>query len=100
MVRGKSSLNLDKRLEKIRDRILQKDKRQRRMLLSIDLAIERITTGAAITDMAKRHNLNEEKVRRYIENAVLLARSRMFEKPANKPKAASHPGDSNSSAFQ
>ena len=54
------------------------------MLLSINLAIERMTTGVAISELAKRHNLSEEKVRRYIENAVLLARSRMFEKNLSK----------------
>jgi hypothetical protein len=73
-------MKTEKTLEKIRHQIVQKDKRQRRMLQCIDLAIERITTGAGIAQLAKRHNLNEAKVRRYIERAVLLARSRMYER--------------------
>jgi len=90
--RGKSLLSLEKRPEKIRGRILQRDKRQRRMLLSINLAIERMTTGVAISELAERHRLSEEKVRRYIENALLLARSRMFEKnpsKGNRPRGES-----------
>ena len=70
----------EKSLEKIRRQIVQQDKRRRRMLQYFDLAIERITTGASIAELAKRHHLSEEKVRRYIDRAVLLARSRMFER--------------------
>jgi hypothetical protein len=70
----------EKTLEKIRRQIMQQDKRRRRMLQYFDLAIERITTGASIAELAKRHHLSEEKVRRYIDRAVLLARSRMFER--------------------
>jgi hypothetical protein len=70
----------EKTLEKIRRQIVQQDKRRRRMLQYFDLAIERITTGASIAQLAKRHHLSEEKVRRYIDRAVLLARSRMFER--------------------
>jgi AraC-like DNA-binding protein len=70
----------EKTLEKIRRQIVQQDKRRRRMLQYFDLAIERITTGASIAELAKRHHLSEEKVRRYIDRAVLLARSRMFER--------------------
>jgi hypothetical protein len=44
------------------------------------LAIERLTTGAATAELAERHHLSEGKVRRYIDRAVLLARSRMFER--------------------
>lgn len=67
-------------LEKIHRQIVQKDKRQRRMLQCIDLAIERIATGAGITELAKRHHLSESRVRRDIDRAVFLARSRMFER--------------------
>ena len=70
----------EKTLEKIRRQIVQQDKRRRRMLQYFDLAIERITTGASIAELAKQHHLSEEKVRRYIDRAVLLARSRMFER--------------------
>jgi len=70
----------EKTLEKIRRQIVQQDKRRRRMLQYFDLAIERITTGASIAQLAKQHHLSEEKVRRYIDRAVLLARSRMFER--------------------
>ena len=70
----------EKTLEKIRRQIVQQDKRRRRMLQYFDLAIERITTGASIAQLAKRHHFSEEKVRRYIDRAVLLARSRMFER--------------------
>ena len=70
----------EKTLEKIRRQIVQQDKRRRRMLQYFDLAIERITTGASIAQLAKRHHLSEEKVRRYVDRAVLLARSRMFER--------------------
>jgi len=70
----------ERTLEKIRRQIVQQDKRQRRMLQYFDLAIERITTGASIAELAKRHHLSEEKARRYIDRAVLLARSRMFER--------------------
>jgi Mor family transcriptional regulator len=73
-------METEKALEKIRCRIVQKDKRQRQMLQCIDLAIERITTGARIAELAKRHRLSEEKVRRYIDRAIFLARSRMFER--------------------
>jgi len=65
---------------KIRREIVQRDKRLRRALHCIELAIERITTGMSIAEMAKRHNLTESKVRRDIDTAILLARSRMFEK--------------------
>ena len=77
----------EKTLEKIRRQIVQQDKRRRRMLQYFDLAIERITTGASIAQLAKRHHLSEEKVRRYIDRAVLLARSRMFEKNVSKTRS-------------
>jgi len=51
----------EKTLEKIRRQIVQQDKRRRRMLQYFDLAIERITTGASIAELAKRHHLSEEK---------------------------------------
>jgi len=73
-------METEKALEKIHRQIVQKDKRQRRMLQCIDLAIERIATGAGITELAKRHNLSESKVRPSIDSAVLWARSRMFER--------------------
>ena len=73
-------METERALEKIRRRIVQKDKRQRRMLQCIDLAIERIATGAGITELAKRHHLSESRVRRDIDRAVFLARSRMFER--------------------
>ena len=73
-------MKVEKALAKIRRHIEQKDKRQRRLLLCIDLAIEHISTGASIVDLAKRHDLSAHKARRYIETAVFLARSRMFER--------------------
>ena len=63
-----------------RRQIVQRDKRQRRTVKYIDLAIERLTTGACYCRASKRHHLSEGKVRRYIDRAVLLARSRMLEK--------------------
>jgi hypothetical protein len=80
VIRDKSLLKVEKQLEKIRRQIVQRDKRQRRTLKYIDLAIERLTTGAATAELAKRHHLTEGKVRRYIDRAVLLARSRMLER--------------------
>jgi hypothetical protein len=73
-------IRAEKKLAKIRREIVQSDKRQRRALQCIELAIERITTGMSIAALAKRHNLTESKVRRDIETAIFLARSRMFEK--------------------
>lgn len=69
-------MKVEKALLKIRRRIEQRDKRQRRLVQCIDLAIEHITTGASVMELAKRHNLSEHKVRRSIDNAVFLARSR------------------------
>lgn len=71
-------------MAKIRLKIIQKDKRQRQLLQCIELAIERISTGATIAELAKRYNLSESKVRRHIENAIFLARSRMYEKTPGK----------------
>ena len=73
-------MKVKKALAKIRRHIEQKDKRQRRLLLCIDLAIEHMSTGASAVELAKRHDLSAYKVRRYIETAVFLARSRMFER--------------------
>ena len=73
-------IKTEKIFEKIRRHIVQTDKRQRRMLQCIELAIERITTDASVAELAKRHHLSQEKVRRYIDRAVLMARSRMFER--------------------
>jgi len=73
-------MKVEKTLEKIRRHIEQKDKRQRRLLQCIDLAIEHISTGASVGELAKRHHLSAYKVRRYIDNAVFLARSRMYER--------------------
>ena len=73
-------IKTEKIFEKIRRQIVQTDKRQRRMLQCIELAIERITTDASVAELAKRHHLSQEKVRRYIDRAVLMARSRMFER--------------------
>jgi len=87
VIRDKSLLKVEKRLEKVRRQIVQRDKRQRRMLQYIDLAIERLTTGAATAELAERHHLSEGKVRRYIDRAVLLARSRMFEKNVSKTRS-------------
>ena len=75
---------IEKKMAKIRHQIIQRDKRQRHLLQCIDLAIERITTGASIAELAKRHNLTESKVRRHIENAIFLARSRMYEKTPSR----------------
>ena len=75
---------IEKKMAKIRQKIIQKDKRERQLLQCIDLAIERITTGASIAKLAKRHNLSESKVRRHIENAIFLARSRMYEKTPSR----------------
>jgi len=75
----------EKKLAKIRREILQNDKRQKRLLRCIELAIERITTGRTIAELAKRHNLTESKVRRDIETAIFLARRRMFEKSPSRP---------------
>jgi transcriptional regulator GlxA family with amidase domain len=73
-------MKVEKALEKIRRHIEQRDKKQRRLLRCIDLAIEHISTDASVMELAKRHNLSVYKVRRYIDNAVFLARSRMFER--------------------
>ena len=61
-------------------RIVQKNKRQKRLLQCIELAKERIKTRMSIADLAKRHNLTEHKVRRDIETAIFVARSSMFER--------------------
>ena len=66
-------------------RIVQKNKRQKRLLQCIELAKERIKTRMSIADLAKRHNLTEHKVRRDIETVIFLARSSMFKKtPSTK----------------
>ena len=83
-VRDPVMIKVEKRLAKIRREIVQRDKRQRRALHCIELAIERITTGMNIAELAKRHNLTESKVRRDIEIAIFLARSRMFEKTPSR----------------
>ena len=80
MRRSGTRHEVEKALEKIRRQIEQRDKRQRRLLQCIDLAIEHIASGASVVELAKRHNLSAYKVRRYIDNAVFLARSRMFER--------------------
>lgn len=74
-------IKIEKQLERIRRQILQSDKRLKRQLKCIELAIERISMGASLAEVAKRHNLSERNVRRCIDNAILMARSRMFEKP-------------------
>lgn len=79
-VRAITKAKIEKKIAKIQLKIIRKDKRQRQLLHCLELAIERITTGATITELAKRHNLSESKVRRHIENAIFLARSRMYEK--------------------
>ena len=72
-------------LAKIWREIVQKNKRQKRLLQCIELAKERIKTRMSIADLAKRHNLTEHKVRRDIETVIFLARSSMFEKtPSTK----------------
>jgi len=73
-------IRTERKLAKIRREIVQRDKRLKRALHCIELAIERITTGMSIAEMARRHNLTESKVRRDIDIAILLARSRMYEK--------------------
>jgi hypothetical protein len=77
-------IRVEKKLAKIRREIVQRDRRQRRVLQCIELAIERITTGMSIADLAKRHALTESKVRRDIETAIFLARRRMFEKTPSR----------------
>lgn|ERR1044071_10022683 len=84
-VHASAAGKIEKRMAKIRHKIIQRDKRQRQLLQCIELAIERITTGASIAELAKRHNLSESKVRRHIENAIFLARSRMYEKNPSRP---------------
>jgi hypothetical protein len=79
-VRDPVMIRAEKKLAKIRREIVQRDKRLRRALHCIELAIERITTGMTIAEIATRHNLTQSKVRRDIETAIFLARSRMFEK--------------------
>jgi hypothetical protein len=73
-------IRVERKLAKIRREIVHRDKRLRRALHCIELAIERITTGMSIAELAERHNLSQSKVRRDIETAIFLARSRMFEK--------------------
>jgi hypothetical protein len=82
-VRDPVMIRAEKKLAKIRREIVQRDKRLRRALHCIELAIERITTGMSIVEMAKRHDLTQSKVRRDIETGIFLARSRMFEKTAS-----------------
>ena len=77
-------IRAEKKLAKIRREIVQTNKRQRRVLHCIELAIERITTGMSIAELAKRHNLTESKVRRDIEIAIFLARSHMFEQTPSR----------------
>ena len=55
-------LRVEKRLARSRQKIVQKDKRLRRTLQCIDLAIEHVTTGTRITELAKRNNLTESKI--------------------------------------
>jgi hypothetical protein len=83
-VRDPVMIKVEKKLAKIQREIVQRDRRQRRVLQCIELAIERITTGMSIAELAKRHHLTESKVRRDIETAIFLARSRMFEKAPSK----------------
>ena len=83
-VRDQVMIRAERKLAKIRREIVQRDKRQRRALQCIELAIERVTTGMSIAELAKRHNLTESKVRRDIETAIFLARSRMFEKTPSR----------------
>ena len=75
----------ERKVAKIRRQVVKNDKRQRRLLQCIELAIERITTGLSIAELAKRHNLTESKVRPDIETAIFLARRRMFEKSPSRP---------------
>ena len=84
-IRDPVIVRAEKKLTKIRREIVQSDKRQRRVLQCIELAIERITTGMSIAELAKRHHLTESKVRRDIETAIFLARSHMFEKAPSRP---------------
>ena len=83
-VRDPVMIRAEKKLAKIRREIVQLNKRQRGALQCIELVIERITTGMTIAELAKRHNLTESKVRRDIESAIFLARSRMFEKTPSR----------------
>ena len=89
-VHGIAAGKIEKKMAKIRHQIIQRDKRQRHLLQCIDLAIERITTGASSAELAKRHNLTESKVRRLIENAIFLARSRMYEKTPSRLTSSLH----------
>lgn len=73
-------IKVEKKLEKVRREIMAADKRNRRLLQSVELAIEQITTDASVADLAKRHHLSEAKVRRSIENAIFMARTRMYVK--------------------
>lgn len=76
----KTLIRVEKKLERIRHEIVASDTHHRRLLKSIELAIEQITTHASVADLAKRHNLTEAKVRRSIENAIFMARTRMYVK--------------------
>ena len=89
-VRDPVIVKAEKKLTKIRREIVQRDKRQRRVLQCVELAIERITTGMSVADLAKRHHLTESKVRRDIETAIFLARSRMFEKTPSRLTSLNH----------
>ena len=89
-VRDPVMIRAEKRLAKIRREIVQSDKRQRRVLQCIELAIERITTGMSIAELAKQHHLTESKVRRDIETAIFFARSRMFEKTPSRLTSLNH----------
>ena len=73
-------IKVEKKLERIRREIMATDKRNRRLLQSLELAIEQLTTHASVADLAKRHHLSEAKVRRLIENAIFMARTRMYVK--------------------
>lgn len=86
-VRDSVLVRAEKKLAKMQREIVQRDKRLRRTLQSIDLAIEHIMTGMGMAELAERHNLAEDKVRRSIDKAIFLARSRLFEKTAAKPTA-------------
>ena len=51
-VRDPVMIKVEKKLAKIQREIVQRDRRQRRVLQCIELAIERITTGMSIADLA------------------------------------------------
>lgn len=89
-VRDSVLVRADKKFAKIRRQIVQNDKRLKKVLQCIELAIERIASGMSVAELAKRHHLTESKVRRDIETAIFLARSRMFEKSPSRPTSSNH----------